>query len=130
MGAQPVMLHMPHATAADVLLAAPYRPLARVRDLWLAFGGGDPLSSDVARLLRAAPQLRKVNGGSLQGGLDWLNDPTFAGLVHPWLRSISVGLASNAEPVPAYVAMQLRRLHFPRLQQLIVNSVQHLVHDE
>jgi hypothetical protein len=129
MGAQPVMLGMPHAAVADMLLAAPlmatdemYRPLARVRDLWLAPGVGYPDTSDVARLLAAAPQLRKFNGGSLQGDLDWLNNPAFAGLVHPWLRWILVDLARNAEPAPVGCGMQLRRLHFPRLQQLIVKS--------
>jgi hypothetical protein len=137
MGAQPVMLGMPHAAVADMLLAAPlmatdemYRPLARVRDLWLAPGIGYPDTSDVARLLRAAPQLRKLNGGLLQGGLDWLNNSAFTGLVHPWLRWICVDPARNAEPLPVDCGVQLRQLHFPRLQQLIVNSEQHLVHDE
>jgi hypothetical protein len=135
-GAQPAMLQMPHAAIADMLLAAPlmmYRPLARVCDLWLAPGAGggvgDPHTSDIARLLRAAPQLRNFNGGSLQGGLDWLDNPAFTGLVHPWLRSVRVH-AGNLEPASAGCGVQLRRLHFPRLHQFIVNSAQHLVHDE
>jgi hypothetical protein len=136
-GAQPVMLQMPHAAVADMLLAtssfageATNEPLARVRDLCFALGGGDPDSSDVARLLRAAPQLRKFDAGRLEGRLDWPNDPAFAGLVHPLLRSITVDLAVNAAPASVDCGVQLRRLHFPRLQQLIVNSVQHLVHEE
>jgi hypothetical protein len=141
-GAQPAMLQLLHSPVADMLLSASstviaeatYRPLARVRDLCLAPGIADdvvsPNPSDVARLLRAAPQLRKFNAGSIHGGLDWLNDPAFAGLVHPWLRSVRVDLSRNAEPVPVDCGVQLRRLHFPRLQQLIVDSVRHSVHDE
>jgi hypothetical protein len=141
MGAQPVMLVMPHAAVADMLLAAPmmapgeapYQPLARVRDLSLVPSMGcdvPPLSSDVARLLHAAPQLRKLNGGLLQGGFDWLEDPAFTGLVHPWLRSVDVLVEMVDPQLPVECGVQLRRLHFPRLQQLIVNSDQHLVHDE
>jgi hypothetical protein len=139
-GAQPAMLQMPHAALTDMLLAAPlvaggatYRPLARVRDLSLApgSGSGGPHSSDVARLLRAAPQLRNFGTGSLHGGLDWLDDPAFTGLVHPWLRSVHVLIGTmHAERLPVDCAVQLRRLHFPRLQQLIVNLVQRLMHDE
>jgi hypothetical protein len=139
-GAQPAILRMPHAAVLDMLLAAPllagespYRPLARVRDLSLTVGGGgDALeSSDVARLLRAAPELRKFNGSRrLQGGLDWVDHPAFTGLVHPWLRSVRVDLATHAPPARVDCAVQLRRLHFPRLQQLIVNSVEHLGHQE
>jgi hypothetical protein len=139
MGAQPVMLHMLHSLVADMLLAAssmaevPHRPLARVRDLCLAPGiedGVRPNPSDVARLLRAAPQLRKFNGGSLRSGLDWLDDSAFAGLVHPWLRSVRVEVQKCHASPPVDYAVQLRRLHFPRLQQLSVNSTQHLVHVE
>jgi hypothetical protein len=138
------MLQMPHAAVADMLRTASsmaasgeatYRPLARVRDFGFAPGpiggsSGDPRSSDVARLLRASPQLRKFNGGSIQGGLDWLDDPAFTGLVHPWLRSVRVVVEMMHANVPAGCAVQLRRLHFPRLQQLIVNTAQQLVHDE
>jgi hypothetical protein len=133
------MLQMPHAAVADMLLAAPsmaggatYRPLARVRDLSLApgSGSGGPHSSDIARLLRAAPQLRNFNGSSLEGGFDWLDDPAFTGLVHPWLRSVRVLTETCHADPPLDWAVQLRRLHFPRLQQLIINSTQHLVHDE
>jgi hypothetical protein len=107
-----------------------HQPLARVRDLCLAVGGGAPDPSDVARLLRATPELRKFTGKRLHGGLnEWLNDPAFAELIHPRLRSIDVGLASNAEPVPIDCAGRLRRVHFPRLQQLIVNSLQQLMPD-
>jgi hypothetical protein len=66
------MLQIPHAAIADMLLAATlmasgeatYRPLARVRDLCGAVGGNGPDSSNVARLLHAAPQSRKFNAGS------------------------------------------------------------------
>jgi hypothetical protein len=133
MGAQPAMLEMSHAAVTDMLVTAPliggeatYRPLARVRDLCLTSDGDNPHSSDVARLLRAAPQLRKLKLESLP---DLLNDPAFTGLVLPWLRSIHVGAMKHAHS-PANCGMQLRRLHFPRLQQLIVNSMHHLVHDE
>jgi hypothetical protein len=130
-GAQPVILHVPHAAAALMASEMTHRPLARVRNLCLAFGGSAPDSSDVARLLHAAPQLRKFScRRRLQGGLKWLHHPAFTGLVHPWLRSVRVDLAVNAEPAPVECGVQLRRLHFPRLQQLIVNSVQRLVHDE
>jgi hypothetical protein len=143
MGAQPAMLQMPHAAVAGMLQAASlmangettYQPLSRVRDLCLApllgdDGIGDPNSSDIARLLCAAPQLRKFNGGTLKSGLDWLSDPSFAGLVHPWLQSVRVDRASNTAQPPVGCGVQLRRLHFPRLQQLFVNSAQYLVHDE
>jgi hypothetical protein len=129
-GAQPAMLHTPPAAAVLMAGDSKYQPLARVRELCVALGGDIPGSSDVARLLRAAPQLRKFTARRLQGGLDWPNDPAFTGLVHPWLRSIRVVVTRNAAPLPVDCARQLRRLHFPRLQQLIVNSFQHLVHDE
>jgi hypothetical protein len=131
MGSQPVMLVMSHAAAAMMASSTTHRPLARVRDLCVALSpGGGPDSSDVARLLRAAPELRKFTAGRLQGGLEWLNDPAFAGLVHPLLRSVRVDLATDAKPAPVECGVQLRRVHFPRLQQLVVNSVQHLAHDE
>jgi hypothetical protein len=139
--AQPLMLIMPHAAVTNMLRAASlmpgeatHQPLARVRDLRLVpgfYGGGIPPNpSDVARLLRAAPQLRNFNGSSLEGGFDWLDDPAFTGLVHPWLRSVRVLTETCHADPPLDWAVQLRRLHFPRLQQLIINSTQHLVHDE
>jgi hypothetical protein len=133
MGAQPVMLHVPHAAAVSMAGEATHRPLARVRELCLALGGrSDALdSSDVGRLLRAAPQVRKFTVRRLRGRMEWLNDPAFTGLVHPWLRSIRVNVASNASYLPSVgCVVQLRRFHFPRLRQLIVNSVQHLMGEE
>jgi hypothetical protein len=140
-GAQPAMLQMPHAAVADLLRTmaaggeATHQPLARVRDLCFApgaigGGSGDPRSSDVARLLREAPQLRKFNTGSLKGGLDWVDNPAFTGLVHPWLRSVRVVVETMHADLPDGCGVQLRRLHFPRLQQLIVNTTQQLVHEE
>jgi hypothetical protein len=96
-GAQPVMLHMPPAAAVLMSGDSKYQPLARVRELCVALGGDIPGSSDVALLLRAAPQLRKFTVRRLQGGLDWPNDPAFTGLVHPWLRSIRVSSSHETQ---------------------------------
>jgi hypothetical protein len=118
------MLHMPVAAAVVMIGEATYRPLARVRDLCIAIGGDAPDPSDVARLLRAAPQLRSFKTGMLPGRFEWPNDPAFAGLVHPWLRSVRVVIAIRAALASVDCGVQLRRLHFPRLQQLIVNSAE------
>jgi hypothetical protein len=108
----------------------------RVCDLRVVGYGVSPDPFVVAQLLRAAPQLRKFSCRRRlqEGAVEWLNHPAFTGLVHPRLRSIDVDLATHAEPAPADCGMQLRRLYFPRLQQLIENyndnSVQHLMHNE
>jgi hypothetical protein len=47
----------------------------------------------------------------------------FAGSVHPWLRVVGVAFAHGAPAPPADCAVCLRRLFFPRLQQVHVNSV-------
>jgi hypothetical protein len=130
MGARPAMLQINLAAVADMLLAAPlmtgevtHQPLARVRDLCVTVGDGGALDpSDVALLLRAAPQLRKFNAGRLRGRLEWAGDPAFTGLVHPLLRSVRVIVATKADAPPVDCTMELRRLFFPRLQQVVIYS--------
>jgi hypothetical protein len=114
MGARPSKLHTSHTMIASWVTTdddsharveeVNAKPLARVRDLCLyGPGGSDP--SDVARILRAAPQLRKfavIDG--LRGSTSWYTltgppDPAFVGRVHPRLRSVLI--ESEAEtPLP------------------------------
>jgi hypothetical protein len=105
-----------------------------VCDLHVTAGFGvDPLDpSDVARILRSAPQLKKFHTTqSVQGGASWFaptapTHPAFEGLVHPRLREFGLALAEaedgTSEPAPPDTdwVTQLRRRHFPRLRELFV----------
>jgi hypothetical protein len=91
---------------------------------------------DMARLLRAAPQLRAISTHEWpDDDMYWCKltapaDPAFAGLVHPRLRSIEVrdrGYVSrrSGAAVAPDVAQQLRRGHFPRLRSLKLKGVEY-----
>jgi hypothetical protein len=106
-------------------------PLARVRALALRLGGTPPEAAFMARLMRAAPQLRQLTFYVMDRvhALRVLSEesacePAWAGLVHPRLRRIVVislfrqthSLASRDCSVP------LRQRHFPRLRRLTVDG--------
>jgi hypothetical protein len=143
MGARPSKIHTSHAMIASWVTTDEGRtveegeeavnsgPLARLRDLCL-YGSGGSDSSDVARILRAAPQLRKfavIDG--LRGSPSWYTltgppDPAFAGLVHPRLRSVLIqSEGGTALTLDADCAAQLRHRHFARLEHLTVDKHQY-----
>jgi hypothetical protein len=128
MGAQPVLLRVPSALAVSyaktpTITEAENGPptaglLSRVRNLTLLGSIDGPF--DAARVLRAAPQLRTLTAVRMEGDFLLAAGPEgFAGLVHPWLRSIDVGSWHN---IPADCVMRLRQLYFPRLQRLTIDG--------
>jgi hypothetical protein len=75
---------------------------------------------DAARVLRAATRLRTFTAVRMEGDFLLAASPEgFAGLIHPWLRSIDVGAWRN---MPADCVMRLRQLYFPRLHRLTING--------
>jgi hypothetical protein len=148
LGAQPTVLHAPFALisqcwldGARVDVSAGF--LARVRDLRITTASdADPLDpSHVARILRAAPQLRKFyNGRFVQSDAPWLaptapTHPAFEGLVHPWLRQFGIAhirpaarrdTSESTSPDDEW-ASHLRRRHFPRLRELVVGNSTYFV---
>jgi hypothetical protein len=93
----------------------------------------------MARLLRAAPQLRHLTFHA-RGftHVHWIVDeftsePEFAGLVHLKLRRLAITSDDPllAVPVPVTVpsryGVQLRRRHFPRLRRLTVDDKEYSV---
>jgi hypothetical protein len=116
--------------------------LARVSDLRITTACDvDPIDpTDVARALRAAPQLKKFHTDQwVQGDASWLaptasTHPAFEGLVHPRLRQFGTVLPeSEAEAAPEAIppdadwVAHLRRRHFPRLRELIVGDEAYFV---
>jgi hypothetical protein len=90
-------------------------PLARVRHLRLF--SHVPSAPEMASVLRAAPELRRLDAGLLfRYGLDWADDPAFDGLIHPRLRSIRVNGPDSLSDAEFDL---LRQRHFPRLQELL-----------
>jgi hypothetical protein len=132
MGAQPVSLYADLPAIAEWLTtvevtrpgSAVHGLLARVRDLRIA---GAP---DLTRLLRAAPQLRRLTLILDRDEEDplWLTaadpvvDLAFAGLVHRWLRHLIV-VHNGPRPgeMAADCAVILKQRHFPRLRRLTIN---------
>jgi hypothetical protein len=99
--------------------------LAQVRDLWIA--AGELAAPDLARLLRAAPQLRRlavevrpVDGSFWLIAREPITDPAFAGLVHARLRHLIV-TTLDPDTVAADCAFLLRERHFPRLRRFTLN---------
>jgi hypothetical protein len=120
-GARPVVLCAPRATIAQYAAAGRAAggcgPLSRVRDL--QFHGATARASDVAAVLRAAPELRTFDLGVLCRRLEWSNDAAFAGLVHRKLRLFRF---QSCELISELVFAQydeLQARHFPRLRSLM-----------
>jgi hypothetical protein len=114
-GAQPVVLCAPYQVVAEYV--ATRRPLSHVRDL--RFHGRTPQASDVAAVLRAAPELRQLHGGEVRDYVTWHNDPAFAGLVHRKLRTLrfqSYCRGRLDEKLFDAEYDELRAHHFPRLR--------------
>jgi hypothetical protein len=140
MGARPLTLVITAVALVNWLKAADAAgadsstatsPLARVRELALRLGGTPPEAAFMARLMRAAPQLRQLTFYVMDRvhALRVLSEesacePAWAGLVHPRLRRIVVislfrrthSLVSRDCGVP------LRQRHFPRLRRLTVDG--------
>jgi hypothetical protein len=104
LGAQPTVLHAPYTLISQCWLgtvdeAAKF--LTRVNDLRITTTPGvNPLDpANVARVLRAAPQLKKFHtADSVHGDESWLaptapTHPAFEGLVHPRLREFGIRTA-------------------------------------
>jgi hypothetical protein len=143
LGAQPAVLDAPYALISQCWLGSvdeAARFLARVCDLKIRqVVDVDPLDpTDVARVLRAAPRLKKFYSGHyVEGGASWLaptapTHPAFEGLVHP--RLVEFGLArddeadtSDAIPPDAEWAAHLRRRNFPRLREVGVGGEAYFV---
>jgi hypothetical protein len=104
-------------------------PLACLRDLRVS-GLGSSNTSDVARMLRAAPHLRALAIGGFQGSPFW---HTLAGPdshemapTHARVRSIVIHSAvKETRPPRADIVARLRDRHFPRLRELTVNTRQY-----
>jgi hypothetical protein len=132
MGARPVAFTGSHTMIAEWLVAdasQEWTPLARVRELHFTGRLGDRLNPvEVAQLLRAAPQLRRLHFGEFSIDLStWSSDPSFESLTHLCLQSICFagGYARRGVPLAVlHCAAELRRLHFPRLRYLRVGDVE------
>jgi hypothetical protein len=111
-------------------------PLVRVRALILRFEDTPPDAAFMARVLRAAPQLRQLTFYVMDRAhaLRVLSDesasePAFAELVHPKLRDVVVtSMFHRARgPVLGECGVRLRQRHFPRLRRLTVDNEEHPV---
>jgi hypothetical protein len=139
LGAQPKVLDVPYTLISQCWLEsgvdAPASFLTRVYHLRILSSDVDPLDpADVARVLRAAPQLNKFHAAHrVRGAASWLaptapTHPAFEGLVHPRLRKFGVvsadGVRADTTPTPPDVewVTHLRRRHFPRLRELAVGK--------
>jgi hypothetical protein len=134
LGAQPAVLYAPYTLISQcwrggVEVSASF--LARVCDLHIISEVRDPLElEDVARVLRAAPRLKKFYTDHwVRGGASWLaptapTHPAFEGLVHPRLREFGIACDKKGDgpPPDAEWVAQLRRRHFPRLRELGVGN--------
>jgi hypothetical protein len=148
-GAQPVTLDTSHKTVADWLsdanagggerasvdgMAAGGGPLARVRDLRVA-GVGRSDTSDVARMLRAAPHLRRMEIIGFRGTPFWdttvdtPSDDPFAATrpTHGRIQSILIkptGGPTRVSNAADTVTRLREQQHFPCLRELIIPAVQ------
>jgi hypothetical protein len=139
-GARPSTLHTSDANLLEWLQAAHgagadsatavTSPLARARSLTVRLEGTPPDATFMARLLRAAPQLRQFtfdvfyNWSERWVISDAFTEPAFAELVHSRLRHIAIttGHCPLDVPVlvPSWCGVQLRQRHFPCLRRLTV----------
>jgi hypothetical protein len=139
MGARPVVLrvsfgmlsHWP--TAADEAgffagTTCSDSPITCARLLSITIG--PPTSSEVARILRAAPQLRHFIINGIRD-LTWLTSfelPTcapFVGLVHRNVRRIELPYMGGAPATTGTAFSLLRASHFPRLQRIRIGQDLH-----
>jgi hypothetical protein len=137
MGALPSMLDISHEDLAVWLKAIESptvaSPLARVRTLSIRLGVTKPERPFVARVLRAAPQLRDFtfdvhfalwrNALAVFSGAYTLQR-SFPPLAHLQLRRMAI-FSENSPldvPVPGGYGVRLRRRHFPRLRRFAVGD--------
>jgi hypothetical protein len=133
-GARPIVLQIVYDAIAACLTGRGGAPgeltcslLARVRTLRLS-AFMSPSVSDVAQVLRAAPQLRTFRcSGGPRGDTRWLTastaplNPAFVDLVHPRLRHFSwVTVGRETLSPDDGCASRLRRTCFPRLREVKV----------
>jgi hypothetical protein len=101
----------------------------------LSIAGPKPTAPDLARLLRAAPQLRqltlelwsRVGEGFFLTAGEPITDPAFAGLIHARLRHLIIENGPRPDCVAADCAFVLQQRHFPRLRRLAVNKQEYPV---
>jgi hypothetical protein len=139
--ARPIVLHAPSGLIAECLTGdwgwggAASDPVegalfSRVCELVISDGTVPLGLSDVARVLRAAPQLRTFRADHpLRGDVSWLTNsaaplgPALVGLVHPRLQTLGViSMSLGAAPRDVGCVSRLRQICFPRLRTLEVNS--------
>jgi hypothetical protein len=93
-------------------------PLYRLRTLH--FDADVLEAQNVAAVLRAAPQLRHIQGGIVKDRLGWRNDRAFADVVHRKLRSLRfeafVGSRTDKDAFLLNECGQLQAHHFPHLR--------------
>jgi hypothetical protein len=108
--------------AAAVTGGVTFRPLASVRTLMVYAGSQNVLTPTyVARLLRAAPQLKLlfVSASEVAVDFSWLADPDFDDdLVHLKLKYIRVSGLGTSTPLTTDSLTRLQQRHFPRLQSV------------
>jgi hypothetical protein len=150
MGARPATLSASHETLVKWLKAADgvradsstvISPLACVRALTLKLEDMPPDAACMARLLRAAPQLRQLTiavfyreHALVVFSDEFISEPAFTGLVHPRLRHVAFSdkeatcndYRTADMPVPFRCGIRLRR-HFPRLRRLTVGDEEYPV---
>jgi hypothetical protein len=142
LGAQPTMMTVPYDLIAECLAEAHGDDdsesdaassnksfLARVCNLFLLGDTGTHIDlSNVAQMLRAAPQMRTLTiGPTLRGDTSCLTasvaplHPAFVGLVHPRLRQLGANVTSDGvSSRDELSAMRLQRACFPRLRSMRV----------
>jgi hypothetical protein len=142
MGAHPVSLEGFSPAIAEWLttaeatrsVSAANGPLARVRDL--SIGVGTLEAPDLARVLRAAPELRRLTiiiFYSVEDAPLWLTagvpiaDPAFVGLVHTRLRHLVVSCDQDEEFDDGAAAVVLQQRHFPKLRRVTLNGQEYPV---
>jgi hypothetical protein len=143
-GAQPESLHatlfsiaerLTEVEAADGHESGADRFLARVRDLWIGLETFEVSNSDFARLLHAAPQLRRLTvefnreQEKIDGAEGEDEDSAILEVVHTRLRHLVVichDEGGSSEEV-ADCAVKLQHLYFPRLRRLTVDNEDYAV---
>jgi hypothetical protein len=116
------------ADSADADSAAVTPPLARVRVLTVTIGHVTPRTGFSARLLRAAPHLRRLTFcvfGWVLARCVLLRELTTGSARHPRLRHVAINgqyLRMDDVPPPDECGLRLRQHQFPRLRRLTVED--------